>query len=100
MRFTLSDDQNEIKRTAKDLLAARAGAAQLREHAEAGKYDDALWKELGELGWPGIAVGEEHGGQGLGLVELCALAEELGYACAAVPFLGTPLGAIALQHAR
>ena len=99
MRFTLTDDQQEIKRTAKDLLAARAGAAQLREHAEGGRYDDALWKELGELGWPGIAISEEHGGQGLGLVELCILAEELGYACAAVPFLGTALAALALEAA-
>jgi alkylation response protein AidB-like acyl-CoA dehydrogenase len=98
MRFTLSEDQQEIKRTAKDLLAARAGAAQLREHAEAGRYDEALWKELGELGWPGIAIGEEHGGQGLGLVELCVLAEELGYACAAVPFLGSVLAALAIEH--
>jgi alkylation response protein AidB-like acyl-CoA dehydrogenase len=99
MRFTLSEDQNEIKRTAKDLLAARAGVAQLREHAEAGSYDDALTSELGELGWPGIAVSEEHGGQGLGLVELCVLLEELGYACAATPFLGTALAALALQEA-
>src|SRR3954462_15141129 len=99
MRFTLSEDQQEIKRTAKDLLAARAGVAQLREHAEAGNYDDALTKELGELGWPGIAVSEEHGGQGLGLVELCVLLEELGYACAATPFLGTALAALALEHA-
>jgi alkylation response protein AidB-like acyl-CoA dehydrogenase len=99
MRFTLSDDQQEIKRTAKDLLAARAGAAQLRQHAEAGSYDDALWKELGELGWPGIAISEEHGGQGLGLVELCVLLEELGYACAATPFLGSALAALALEQA-
>lgn len=99
MRFTLSEDQQEIKRTAKDLLAARASAAQLREHAEAGRYDDALWSELGQLGWPGIAVGEEHGGQGLGLVELCVLLEELGYACAATPFLGSALAALALEQA-
>ena len=99
MRFTLSEDQNEIKRTAKDLLAARAGTAALREHAEAGHYDDKLWAELGELGWPGIAVSEEHGGQGLGLVELCVLAEELGYACAATPFLGNALAALALEEA-
>jgi alkylation response protein AidB-like acyl-CoA dehydrogenase len=99
MRFTLSEDQNEIKRTARDLLASRAGTAALREHAEAGRYDDTLWAELCELGWPGIAVGEEHGGQGLGLVELCVLAEELGYACAAVPFLGSALAALALEQA-
>ena len=46
---------------------------------EASAYDPALWRELGELGWPGIAVGEEHGEQGLGAVELSVLLEELGY---------------------
>ena len=40
-----------------------------------------------ELGWPGIFVDEAHGGQGLGLVELVILMEELGYALAPVPFL-------------
>jgi alkylation response protein AidB-like acyl-CoA dehydrogenase len=99
MRFTLSDDQQEIKRTAHDLLANRATMAKVREAAEASKYDDGLARELGELGWPGIAVGEEHGGQGLGIVELAVLLEELGYACAPVPFLGSALAALAIEHA-
>jgi alkylation response protein AidB-like acyl-CoA dehydrogenase len=99
MRFTLSDDQQEIKRTAHDLLANRATFAKVREAAEAGTYDDALARELGELGWPGIAVSEEHGGQGLGIVELAVLLEELGYACAPVPFLGSALAALAIEHA-
>jgi alkylation response protein AidB-like acyl-CoA dehydrogenase len=99
MRFTLSEDQQEIKRTAHDLLANRSTMAKVREAAEAGTYDDGLTRELGELGWPGIAVGEEHGGQGLGIVELAVLLEELGYACAPVPFLGTVLAALAIEHA-
>jgi alkylation response protein AidB-like acyl-CoA dehydrogenase len=99
MRFTLSDDQQEIKRTAHDLLANRATFAKVREAAEAAAYDDALARELGELGWPGIAVSEEHGGQGLGIVELAILLEELGYACAPVPFLGSALAALAIEHA-
>src|SRR5687767_12491601 len=99
MRFTLSDDQQEIKRTARDLLTTRSTWEKVRTNAEAGTYDDALWKELSELGWPGIAVGEEHGGQGLGIVELAALLEELGYACAAVPFLGSVCAALAIEHA-
>ena len=69
MNFELTDDQQEIKRTAHELLASRATAEKVRSAAEAGAYDDALWRELGELGWPGIAVSEEHGGQGLGIVE-------------------------------
>ena len=99
MRFTLSDDQQEIKRTAHDLLANRSTMAKVREAAEAGTYDDALARELGELGWPGIAVSEQHGGQGLGIVELAVLLEELGYACAPVPFLGSALAALAIEHA-
>jgi alkylation response protein AidB-like acyl-CoA dehydrogenase len=99
MQFDLSEDQQDIKRTAHDLLASRSGWEQVRSAAEAASYDDALWRELCELGWPGIAIGEDHGGQGLGLVELCVLLEELGAACAATPLLGSALAGLALQHA-
>jgi alkylation response protein AidB-like acyl-CoA dehydrogenase len=99
MDFDLTDDQKEIKRVAKELLAARSSFAKVREAAEAGEYDAALWRELCELGWPGIAVAEEHGGQGLGAVELAVLLEELGYACAATPFLSTAVAAAVIQSA-
>ena len=87
MNFDFSDDQQAIKRTAKDFLAARFTADRVRELAEGGSYDDDAWKEICELGWPGIFIGEEHGGQGLGIVELVILMEELGYALAPLPFL-------------
>src|SRR3954471_14962260 len=99
MRFTLSDDQQEIKRTAHDLLSNRSTMAKVREAAEAGAYDDALARELAELGWPGIAVSEEHGGQGLGVVELSVLLEELCHESAPVPCLGSALAALAIEHA-
>ncbi len=88
MDFGLTDDQRDIQRTARDLLAERATFARVREHAEARTTDAALWRELCELGWPGIAISEEHGGQGLGVIELSILCEELGRALAPVPFLG------------
>jgi alkylation response protein AidB-like acyl-CoA dehydrogenase len=99
MDFGLTDDQRDIQRTARDLLADRARPERMREHAEAGTTDDGLWRELGELGWPGIAVAEEHGGQGLGGVELTILCEELGRSVAPVPFLPTVLAATLLEHA-
>ena len=99
MDFDLTDDQKEIKRVAKELLAARSSFAKVREAAEAAEYDGALWQELRELGWPGIAVAEEHGGQGLGAVELAVLLEELGYACAATPYLSTAVAAAVIQSA-
>ena len=85
MDFDLSSDQREIKDVARELLSARSPLAKVREAAEAGEYDAALWSELVGLGWPGIAVAQEHGGQGLGAVELAVLLEEVGYACAATP---------------
>jgi len=96
MRFDLDEDQKEIQRTARELLAGRATWERVRAAAlEQDGFDEPLWRELCELGWPGIAVGEERGGQGLGIVELAVLAEELGYAVAPVPFLGTALAALA-----
>ena len=99
MDFDLTEDQQEIKRVARDLLGARSTMARVREAAEARRYDDALWQEIVALGWPGIAVDERHGGQGLGAVELAVLLEELGYACAATPFLSTAVVAAVLQSA-
>ena len=87
MDFGFTDEQQAIKETAHEMLAARSRFGQVREAAEARAYDDALWAEICELGWPGIAIAEEHGGQGLGMVELAILCEELGYACAPTPFL-------------
>ena len=99
MNFDFSDDQRTIKATARELLASRSPFERVRAAAEAGGDDTDLWRELCALGWPGIAVAEEHGGQGLGAVELAVLLEELGYAVAATPLLGTVLAASAIEHA-
>jgi alkylation response protein AidB-like acyl-CoA dehydrogenase len=97
MRFELSDEHREIGRVARELLAARAPLASLHEIAGSGQYDDALWREMVALGWPGIAVAEEHGGQGLGAIGLVVLLEELGYACAGAPLLPTAVAAAAIE---
>jgi alkylation response protein AidB-like acyl-CoA dehydrogenase len=99
MNFDFTDDQQAIKRTAKDLLADRFKFERVRELEEAGAYDDDVWKELGELGWPGIFIDEQYGGQGLGVVELIILMEELGYALAPVPFLSSAAAGLVIQSA-
>jgi alkylation response protein AidB-like acyl-CoA dehydrogenase len=99
MDFGLSEDQRDIQRTAQELLAERAKPERVREHAEAATTDDALWRELSELGWPGIAIAEEYGGQGLGSIELSILCEELGRTIAPVPYLPSALAAALIEHA-
>jgi alkylation response protein AidB-like acyl-CoA dehydrogenase len=98
MRFDFTEDQHEIKRTAKDLLATRSNLERVREAAESATYDEALWSEFSELGWPGVAVGEQYGGGGLGYVELAALLEESGYALVNGPLLGTVMCAAAIAE--
>jgi alkylation response protein AidB-like acyl-CoA dehydrogenase len=97
MDFDLTEDQREIKSVAHELLGARSPIAKVRQAADAGQYDAVLWHEIVELGWPGIAVAEQYGGQGLGAVELAVLLEELGYACASTPLLSTAVAAAAIQ---
>jgi alkylation response protein AidB-like acyl-CoA dehydrogenase len=71
----------------------------IESHPPAGTTDMALWKELCELGWPGIAIAETHGGQGLGTIELAILCEELGRTLAPVPFLGSAMAATVIEQA-
>jgi len=99
MNFDFTDDQHEIKRTARDLLGRRSTFERVRAAAESATYDEALWQELRDLGWTGIAISEEHGGAGLGQVELVILMEELGYAVAGSPFLSNALGGLLIDHA-
>ncbi|HLM25857.1 MAG TPA: acyl-CoA dehydrogenase family protein [Thermoleophilaceae bacterium] len=99
MNFDFTDDQQAIKRTASEFLAARFTPERRRELAEAGEYDEGVWKEMSELGWPGIFVPEEHGGQELGTTELAILSEELGYALAPSPFLGNAAAGLLIAHA-
>jgi alkylation response protein AidB-like acyl-CoA dehydrogenase len=99
VNFDFTDDQQAIKSTANEMLAARFKPERVRELAEANEYDDGAWKEMAELGWSGIFIEEEHGGQGLGVVELVILMEELGYVLAPVPFLSNAAAGLALQFA-
>jgi alkylation response protein AidB-like acyl-CoA dehydrogenase len=99
VNFEYTDDQQAIKSTAHEFLENRLKPEKRRELAEAGKYDDGLWAEMCELGWPGIFIGEEHEGQGLGVLELCILQEELGYALAPSPFFSNAAAGLVIQHA-
>jgi alkylation response protein AidB-like acyl-CoA dehydrogenase len=99
VNFDFTDDQQAIKATAREFLADRFRLERVREMAEAGRYDDSLWTEMAELGWPGIFIDSEHGGQDLGTVELVILMEELGYALAPAPFLSNAAAALLIRHA-
>jgi alkylation response protein AidB-like acyl-CoA dehydrogenase len=97
MNFEFSDDQQAIKRTARDFLAARYPLAEVRRLAEDERgFTDEQWQQLVELGWSGVIVPEERGGLGLGVVELIVIAEEMGYALAPSPWFSTTCATLML----
>ena len=100
MEFDFNDEQREIQSTAREFLAARFKPEKVRELAESDSpYDDAIWSEMCELGWPGIAIAEEYGGLGLGAVELVILLEQMGYALAPAPLIANAFAGALISQA-
>ena len=91
MNFDYSDDQKFLKDEARKFLEAECTPAKVRVvlNDDAKSYDEGLWGKVAAQGWLGAAIPEEHGGLGLGHIELCAIAEELGRVCAPIPFGST-----------
>jgi alkylation response protein AidB-like acyl-CoA dehydrogenase len=101
MNYDFNDEQRAIKEAAGQMLAKRYPLDEVRRLAfddERG-FTDAQWEEFASLGWPGIFVAEEEGGQGLGVVELVILQEELGHAIAPSPFFSNACAGLLLAAA-
>lgn len=88
MNFDFSDDQKFLRDEARKFLSAKCTTAEVREvlDDDSQSHHEDVWKQIVAMGWPGTAISEEHGGLGLGMLELCVIAEELGRALAPVPF--------------
>ncbi len=94
MDLVLTEDQELIAKTAADFVREKSPVARmrtLRDTNDATGFSRALWKEMAQLGWLGIAFPEQVGGAGLGFAELALVQEELGKTLAPEPFLSTVL---------
>lgn len=96
-RIGFSEDQATLLDVATDFCQRRSSVATVRRLMEddAG-HDPAVWVELGDLGWLGVAIPEAYGGSGLGLAEVVPLVEQMGRRLMAGPFVSTTLAAQAL----
>jgi 3-oxocholest-4-en-26-oyl-CoA dehydrogenase beta subunit len=97
MDLTLTEDQELVARTAREFLADRAGASARHVADDPAGYSAALWKEIVELGWTGLAFDESLGG---GFLEACLLVEELGRFAVPTPFTSTLVCAMAVPAVR
>ncbi|HIG71554.1 MAG TPA: acyl-CoA dehydrogenase [Myxococcales bacterium] len=88
MDFSLSDEQLELQNLAKQILLDQTSNEHMREiDQREERFDEKLWRDLGEAGLLGIGIGEVHGGMALGYESLCLLVELVGYTVAPVPVI-------------
>lgn len=100
MDFDLSKPQKLLKESARGFLARECKPERVRELMLTGTaHDEGLWQAIADQGWTGLIVPEENGGLGLGLVELAAVAEEMGRACLPGAFLSTLMAAALIERA-
>ena len=87
MNFEFSADQMQLKDIARKFLEKEESVKRARNVLEGeASYDEDLWSQIIEMGFTATSIPEEYGGLGLGYLELCVIAEELGRSLAPTPF--------------
>jgi alkylation response protein AidB-like acyl-CoA dehydrogenase len=100
MDFSFSEEQQEIQGLAAQILGDKVTHERLKEiEASPDWFDRDLWAELVKAGLVGIALPEDVGGGGFGILEAGLILEEIGRTVAPVPFLPTVvLGAMPIAE--
>lgn len=101
MELKFSDEQRMLRETTRDLCQAHCGPDVVRrlENDPQGVPAE-LWRNMREMGLPGILVPQELGGLGLNLLDCAVIFEELGRVLAPGPlFASAVLSVLALRRA-
>ena len=90
MKLTLSEEQEMLRKTARDFLTEKCSKKFVKqmEESETG-YSGELWQKMVELGWIGLAFPGKYGGGDMSCLDLAVLLEEMGRACLPGPFFST-----------
>jgi acyl-CoA dehydrogenase len=81
MALVLTDEQRMVKESAEGFFAENAPVSQLRklrDTADADGFDRGLWAKMAEMGFAGVAIPEQFGGAGLGMVAAGLIQEAIG----------------------
>ena len=88
MSILYDDEQQAIATESRRVLDARTSKERLLTLLEqTGTFDQPFWDTAVEQGWTALAIPEDHGGLGLGLIELGLVSQACGAATAGAPFL-------------
>ena len=99
MDFTFSEEQQAVAELADQIVSGVSTVDRVKEiEATDDRVDHRLWSELAKSNLLGIALPEEHGGSGLGMIELCLVLEQLGRRLAPVPLVWTAAAALTIAE--
>ena len=88
MEFKLTEEQQEIKRAAREFAEKELTPELALEHDQKEEFPKALYKKAAQLGFTSMRIPCEYGGQGYGVLEDCIVVEEL---CRVDPGLGVAI---------
>ena len=90
MNFNFSESQEAVAALAEQVFSGSAGADRVAEvERTEERFDRELWAALAASDLPGVAIGEEYGGLGLGMIETALVLREQGRRVAPVPLWPT-----------
>jgi len=100
MNYDISEEQKNLKQTAKKLLSKKCDSGLVRAMAEDEKgFPTELWRTMAELGWMGLLVPPAYKGVGGNFLDLMVLLSEMGYFALPGPYFSTVvLGGLTLQE--
>jgi acyl-CoA dehydrogenase len=98
--LSFGDEQSMILDSAREFCRDKSTMAHVRQllSSETG-FDPAVWQEMVDLGWLGLAIPEDFGGSGLGVGTTVPIAECMGRQMLSTPFFSTTLAAQLLMRA-
>ena len=76
MEFSLSDEQQQLRRTVREFAEGEI-APHVMEWDEASHFPSEIMPQMGEMGFLGVIFPEKYGGAGMGYVEYAIIIEEL-----------------------
>jgi len=90
MDIDLNEEQEMLRKMARDFLVAKCPGTLVREMVgdERGFPSD-LWREIADLGWLGLVFPSNYGGEGGSFLDLVVLLEEMGRVCFPSLFFST-----------
>ena len=93
----LNEEQEMLRDMAREWTKNEHPVGAWRKVRDAGQpFDADAWGEMGEMGWAGIIIPEEHGGSDFGFMSVGLVVEELGKTLTASPLIATTLAASAI----